>query len=62
MNRREKSALLCVIIADYYQVLLCVYGQPALPVFINNSYINERRTNTAVDHHSQTMTVESGLC
>lgn len=59
---REKSALLFVIIADYYQVLLWAHGQPPLPALINNSYINERRTNTAADHHSQTMTVESGLC
>lgn len=61
-NRRERSTLSCVIVADYYQVLLCAYGQPPPSVLINNSYINESRTNTAADHHSQTMTGESGLC
>lgn len=61
-NRRERSELSCVIVADYYQVLLCAHGQPLPPALINNSYINESRTNTAADHHSQTMTGESGLC
>lgn len=57
-DEKQKILLWCVIAADYYQVLLCAYGQSC--VLINNCYINESRTNTAADHHSQTMTGESG--
>lgn len=54
-KKRERGTLSSVIIVDCYQLLLRVYGQS---LSLNNGYTDERRTNTAVNHYCDTMTIK----